>query len=336
MRPSRYSYLVDKATDAAISAIEVYNKPGFRYREETFAILMLNAWELLLKARILKQNRNRLRSIEVWERMISSSGRLSKKLNQKRNRAGNAMTISVTAAAGLVLGYQKDGIDQYAIENIRLLMEVRDNAIHFHNAGLGVRKRVQEVGAASLRHFAYAAKNWFDRDLGAYDFALMPIAFESPTGIIQTIFPDDATGAIGKLQKLLTDTKQAFPFDPSKPFNVGVEVELRFVRNASDGAITVKVAPDDPNAMPVVISEEDARKAYPWTYEDLRRALRRRYPDFKENEAFHRIRRPLESDKRFCHVRQLDVKNPKTQKQRFYNPNIMGVFDGHYTLPMKA
>ena len=61
-----YSYLVDKAAQAAVAAIEVYNKPGFTYREETFAILMLNAWELLLKARILKENKNQLRSIEVW------------------------------------------------------------------------------------------------------------------------------------------------------------------------------------------------------------------------------------------------------------------------------
>jgi hypothetical protein len=52
MRKPRYAQLVDKAIEAAISAIEIYNKPGFRYREETFAILMLNAWELLLKARI--------------------------------------------------------------------------------------------------------------------------------------------------------------------------------------------------------------------------------------------------------------------------------------------
>ena len=57
MRRARHTYLVEKATQAAVSAIEVYNKPGFAYREETFAILMLNAWELLLKARILREIR---------------------------------------------------------------------------------------------------------------------------------------------------------------------------------------------------------------------------------------------------------------------------------------
>jgi hypothetical protein len=128
MRPPRHSYLVDKAIDAAIGAIEIYNKPSFRYREETFAILMLNAWELLLKARILKENGNQLRSIEVWEQKATKAGLPSKKLSPKRNRAGNVLTIGVAAAANLVRGYSKNEIDQHVVENLSLLMEIRDNA----------------------------------------------------------------------------------------------------------------------------------------------------------------------------------------------------------------
>lgn len=45
----RYKSFIDKSVGAALSAIEIYNKPDFKYREETFAILMINAWELLLK-----------------------------------------------------------------------------------------------------------------------------------------------------------------------------------------------------------------------------------------------------------------------------------------------
>src|SRR5438309_5473884 len=67
MRPARFSILVDKAVEAAVAAIEVYNKPSFSYREEAFSILMINAWELLLKARILRENANQMRSIELWE-----------------------------------------------------------------------------------------------------------------------------------------------------------------------------------------------------------------------------------------------------------------------------
>ena len=41
-----------------ISAIEIYNKPSFAYREEAFTILALNAWELLIKAKLLSVNNN--------------------------------------------------------------------------------------------------------------------------------------------------------------------------------------------------------------------------------------------------------------------------------------
>jgi len=144
----------------------------------------------------------------------------------------------------------------------------------------------------------------------------MPFSFESPAGIIQTVFPDDAKGGVSKLEKLLAGTKRAFPFDPSKSFNVSVEIDLRFVRKPINGAMAVRVVPSDPNAVPVTITEEDARKAYPWTYESLRQQLRK----------------PLETDVRYCYLRQLDAKNPKSAKQLFYNPNILGIFDQHYTI----
>ena len=52
-RIARSTRLLKNAEAALISAIEIYNKPAFGYREETFAILAINAWELLLKAKVL-------------------------------------------------------------------------------------------------------------------------------------------------------------------------------------------------------------------------------------------------------------------------------------------
>jgi hypothetical protein len=80
MRPPRHSFLVEKAIHAALAAIEIYNKPGFRYREESFAILMLNAWELLPKARIVKENNKNIKSIEIWEPRKTKSGAPTKRL----------------------------------------------------------------------------------------------------------------------------------------------------------------------------------------------------------------------------------------------------------------
>lgn len=226
MRPPRHSFLVEKAIHAAVAAIEIYNKPGFRYREELFAILMLNAWELLLKARIVKENRNGIKSIEIWEPRQTKSGAPTKRLIPRKNRAGNAMTISVTHAVQIVAGYASDTIDKYAVENISLLIEVRDNAVHFVNTGKALHKKVQEIGSASLRNFAYAARTWFRADLEAYHFALLPVAFETPLGTLKTVFAENAKGAAGRLAKLLAEQELAFPFDPMKPYNVGVRLNF--------------------------------------------------------------------------------------------------------------
>jgi len=47
--------LVAKSRAACLSAVETYNRASALYREETFAILMINAWELLLKARVMRE-----------------------------------------------------------------------------------------------------------------------------------------------------------------------------------------------------------------------------------------------------------------------------------------
>jgi len=87
--------LLEKSEAALISAIEIYNKPDFKYREETFALLALTAWEILLKAKVLSDHHNDPRSIYVRERRQNSHGVLSKKQYLKSNRSGNVMTIGL-------------------------------------------------------------------------------------------------------------------------------------------------------------------------------------------------------------------------------------------------
>jgi hypothetical protein len=79
------------------------------------------------------------------------------------------------------------------------------------------------------------------------------------------------------------------------------------------------------------LSEEDVLRNYPLTYKVLTDSLRRRYSDFREGEKYHRVRRKIEQEKRYCIIRVLDPRNSKSAKQRFYNPNIYVEFDKHYT-----
>jgi hypothetical protein len=74
-----------KSVHAAITAIEVYNKPNFAYREEAFTILMTNAWELLLKAKWLLDHGEAIDSL--YEMADAGAAKVA-----KTNRSGNPLT----------------------------------------------------------------------------------------------------------------------------------------------------------------------------------------------------------------------------------------------------
>ncbi len=50
--------LVDKSIEAFIMGLEIYNKPTIKYRIEGFSFFIINAWELMLKATLLKRGDN--------------------------------------------------------------------------------------------------------------------------------------------------------------------------------------------------------------------------------------------------------------------------------------
>ena len=50
--------MLDKSEEAFLMAIEIYNKPTIKYRLEGFAFFICNAWELLLKAKMLNEGKS--------------------------------------------------------------------------------------------------------------------------------------------------------------------------------------------------------------------------------------------------------------------------------------
>ena len=112
-----------------ISAIEIYNKLDFLYRGETFSILAINSWELLFKAKLLKDNHNKMRSLYVTEPIRNKDGSKSKRRRIKLTRSGNPFTHSIDYIAEKLIVTGK--LDRTVWDNITALIELRDSAIHF-------------------------------------------------------------------------------------------------------------------------------------------------------------------------------------------------------------
>lgn len=90
--------MVEKSIAACCAAIEIYNKPVVPHREETFAILLVAAWELLLKARLIQEGGNQLKAIYEMEVVRRKDGKPGKRQAIRRNRAGNPVTIGIAIA----------------------------------------------------------------------------------------------------------------------------------------------------------------------------------------------------------------------------------------------
>jgi hypothetical protein len=59
--PGLKGRLLDKSVEAYILSLETINQLSVKYRIENFSYLICNAWELLLKAKILDESKDRTR-----------------------------------------------------------------------------------------------------------------------------------------------------------------------------------------------------------------------------------------------------------------------------------
>ena len=216
-------------------------------------------------------------------------------------------------------------LDSRAWENIQVLLELRDSAVHFYNQTPAFRVRLQEIGAACAKNFATAVNDWFDRELSEFELHLMPLAFvDLPSNMDGFLLNAEEKNFLSFLEEL--DKPHA---DPASPYSVTVNIEVKFTRSKAKDALTAQLT-NDPNALAVCLTDEQIREKYPWDYQKLTKECAKRYSDFKQDKIYHTIRKGLLTDSRFGAIRFLDPGNPKSAKKPFFNPNILKELDKHY------
>src|SRR5258708_6272382 len=118
--------LAEKSVSASIAAIEIYNKPNFSYREESFSLLMINAWELLLKAKWLSDRADAVESLYEYDTDPGTGKKVP-----RHNRSGNPITFGLGYLAAKLLEDKDSGLEKACHDNIMALVEIRDTACHF-------------------------------------------------------------------------------------------------------------------------------------------------------------------------------------------------------------
>jgi hypothetical protein len=84
--------LLNKAIEAFMVAVEIYNKPTIRYRVEGFSFFICNAWELMLKSHLIKtegsiyhkDNPHRTISLENCVKLVFTNSKSPLRLNLEK------------------------------------------------------------------------------------------------------------------------------------------------------------------------------------------------------------------------------------------------------------
>jgi hypothetical protein len=193
---------------------------------------MVNAWELLVKAKILQDHGEDAGSVQQKDKdgMVIPS------------RSGNPRTITIGEAIGRVT------LDQVLKDHLFALVEFRDNAIHLMNESPMLKLKVQEVGTASLRNYLELAKEWFNMDLSRYNFYLMPMSFFHPHEL-QSYSINSEPEQHRNLLRFIGNL-EAQQDQQEDRFSISLELKTEFVKSK------MRYSPDDPNALPVKYDTE--------------------------------------------------------------------------------
>ena len=305
--------LLEKSLSAALLAIELYNKPNIEYREESFAILIINAYELLFKAKVVEDT-GKINSIYEYEKKKLIDNTSSKRDYIKKNRIGEPMTKGIISLMNSLKNQKK--ISSNVIENILMLIEIRDNSIHFINSNNDLRKyKLYTVCVATIKNYYHLIEKWFSNfELSKYNFYITPINFSGIDENVETANLDIAQ------KNFINYLEMAASGAIKDDFDVCIKTELRFTKVETDEALLLKYAQEG-KKVNVELSDEIFKKMYPLTYSEMCAKFKKKY-GLKINNFFNRAKKVLEQNEICCKARYLNP-NKKGICKMFYNGNFI-------------
>ena len=295
-RPNTHTTMARSAVAAFTAAIEAYNKPNSEYREQTFALLIVNAWETLLKARIIQQRGGDIRLI--YRRESDSRKYVRDEFTRE------PLTINLSQSLAQV------DVPQEVRKNINGLTLVRNQAAHLGFLSFELRQSIQQFGTASVNNFIDLASTWFGEKVNVPH--LIPIGF---MGEVQ-ITKGHGGPKQRDLLRRLSELTQELPHSGSHyavALNLEVTLNPKYTGGGSIGPT------NDPNAPLTRLTDDEALARYPASYSDLTTRCALRYRNFKQNQHFNDLMRKIKEDANCAHQRKLDPRNDASSTKVYYN-----------------
>lgn len=285
-----YRKLLGNAKAAMLGAIEIYNKPRFDYRDECFVILLLNAWELVLKAVVSKNKQS---------------------IYYPKRRKQPYRTLSLTDAFNKSEKFFPKKIDALPVrKNLELLTTYRDNAVHFYNEK-DFGHIVYALAQTGIVNFKDLIHEVFGLDLTEeITWHLLPLGLNPPIDPIQYISgkskkSDKKSRAtahfLSELRTAVQDVEDS-QGDTGRLLTI-FTVNLQSTKKIQKADIIVGVKREDEAGGPLVINRiMDPNRSHPLRQKDVLEKVGNINGKDLTSYVFQAIawKHDLRSDDRFC------------------------------------
>lgn len=244
-----YKKLLGNSNAAIMAAIEIYNKPTFTYRDECTVILLLNAWELMLKA-------------------ILSKNKQSVFYPKKRNQPYR--TLSWKDALSRSSNYFPRAVPHLPVQrNLEMLGIYRDNVVHFYNVSdFGVM--LYALAQTSIMNYRDVLLEIFGIRLeNKINWQLLPLGIRPPIDVVTYLAGQREPGSasavrqfLSELMKVTEEVTQAGQ-DTGRLLTI-FDVKLESVRKIGDADVVIGAERDENRDGLLAISRiQDPNRSHP-------------------------------------------------------------------------
>jgi hypothetical protein len=228
-----FKSLTHRSLDAFTLALESYNRPSLSNRVEAFSILMINAWELILKAEVLMTHK--------VDNLYYTGGK----------------SISITDAMNKVYVTNSD-----EKENLKILIELRDQAIHLLIPEL--QPKLSEVFQANVINYTSKYKELLGNSpLAGQSVGMLSLIIDGVKPEVAVIKDAYGVHTANEVKRFLDKIETLESKHTSNEFSVAVKYELVLTKNKNTSDITLSLG-DDGDSVKIVTRAKALKKSHPY------------------------------------------------------------------------
>lgn len=301
--------LLDSSEAALFAAIEIHNKPHVAYRYPTSVILIINAWELALKAYVYKY----IGKKQIYEKDGVHTKGFSKILVLARDH---------------INAKEKNNKFQAIFDNLDLLNNYRNSNVHFIEGELD--PVVFMLMSKAVLNYDAFLKKYFKKDITKDDnLIILPVGMKLPFDPIDYLKQDYGSAHNDFVNRVVQSVRNLNDNGIQESIVVGFNVYADRIRDSKNADIiaSLEASPeavalrksirvtDDPNAPAMRILPE----VLPLTYGDLRNRVKEKRPDIKFGKAFNAAMKKVKQNKTLCQPNYLNPITKTGSKKEFYS-----------------